>query len=163
MPCCHHFLRAAEAQVFLVECFPERQASCSPWVTECQLQGEQQDIKIFRDSLLSHLAPNERVEADDGYLGEAPRYIKCPKSIANPVETEAVQQLVWNGQTIIETSKDCGSFDRRSVRQPFLDLIKVTSYALWMSLSTCNCQLREALFCRPPTSPIRPYTHQHCM
>ena len=50
------------------------------------------DIRIFRSSLMSHLEQNKRVEADDGYVGEAPRHVKCPKCISNPVETEAMQQ-----------------------------------------------------------------------
>ena len=37
------------------------------------------DIVIFRDSLIRFLDQGERVEADDGYMGEAPMYIKCPK------------------------------------------------------------------------------------
>jgi hypothetical protein len=52
------------------------------------------DIKIFHDALLSMLSPNECVEADDGYVGEAPRYVKCPKSFTIPPEMEAMQQRV---------------------------------------------------------------------
>jgi hypothetical protein len=37
------------------------------------------DIKIFRQALQYELAENERVEADDGYLGDDPRLIKVPK------------------------------------------------------------------------------------
>jgi hypothetical protein len=44
---------------------------------------------------MSHLdAEGERVEADDGYIGEAPQYVKCPKCFANPNETEHMQQRV---------------------------------------------------------------------
>jgi hypothetical protein len=56
------------------------------------------DITIFRHSLLSNLATNERVEADDGYIGEAPQYVKCPKCITNPRETEYMQQRCRNQQ-----------------------------------------------------------------
>ena len=56
------------------------------------------DITIFRDSLLSHLAPAERVEADDGYIGEHPRHVKCPRGFANKPETEFMQQRVRNRQ-----------------------------------------------------------------
>lgn len=59
------------------------------------------DIQIFRDSLLSHLGPNERVEADDGYVGEAPRHVKCPKSFTNPEETLAIQSRVRSRQETV--------------------------------------------------------------
>ena len=54
------------------------------------------DIRIFQVSLLSHLELNECVEADDGYIGEHPRHIKCPKSFANLCETKHMQQHVRN-------------------------------------------------------------------
>ena len=55
---------------------------------------------IFRNSLLSHLDREERVEADDGYLGEAPEFVKCPASFTNPEETLFMQQRVRNRQDI---------------------------------------------------------------
>jgi len=36
------------------------------------------DITIFRNCLSRHLDPFEHVEADDGYVGEAPRQVRCP-------------------------------------------------------------------------------------
>ena len=42
--------------------------------------GDFPDVKIFRSSLLSKLEIGERVEADDGYLGEAPSHIVAPKT-----------------------------------------------------------------------------------
>jgi hypothetical protein len=59
--------------------------------------GAWPDISIFRDSLISHLLPAKRVEADDGYIGEAPQYIKCPKSFTNPEETKFMQSRVRSG------------------------------------------------------------------
>jgi hypothetical protein len=56
--------------------------------------GAWPDVKIFRDSLKSFLGPNERVEADNGYVGEAPLHVKCPKSFANPVENLKMQETV---------------------------------------------------------------------
>jgi hypothetical protein len=41
------------------------------------------------------------VEADDGYIGGHPRYIKCPRGIGNLVETEFMQQRVRNRQESI--------------------------------------------------------------
>jgi hypothetical protein len=52
------------------------------------------DIKIFRDFLMSNLDPGERVEADDGYVGEAPRHVKCPMSFANPLKNRRMQAIV---------------------------------------------------------------------
>jgi hypothetical protein len=49
------------------------------------------DINIFRHSLLSHLGVGERVEADKGYIGEAPTHVKCPGS-AYSTEEEAKMQ-----------------------------------------------------------------------
>ncbi len=52
------------------------------------------DITIFRNCLSHHLDPFERVEADDGYVGEAPRRVKCPACAANPTENLAMQSRV---------------------------------------------------------------------
>ena len=76
--------------------------------------GKFPDITIFRKSLLSHLGEAERVEADDGYIGEAPRHVKCPKCIANPQETEFMQQRVRNRQeTVNKRFKDWGVLRQR--------------------------------------------------
>ncbi len=42
--------------------------------------GKYNDITIFRKQLIHHLGPSERVVADKGYVGEAPRFVKCPNS-----------------------------------------------------------------------------------
>lgn len=61
------------------------------------------DMTIFRNSPLSHLDDNERVEADDGYIGEAPCHVKCPKCFTNPRETEAMQARVRMRQETVNT------------------------------------------------------------
>ena len=72
------------------------------------------DMPIFRSSLMSHLEENERVEADDGYVGEAPRHVKCPKCISNPVETEAMQQRIRNREeTVNNRFKNWGVLRQR--------------------------------------------------
>jgi hypothetical protein len=53
------------------------------WINGPYEPGIWNDLMIFRNALLSELDDGERVEADDGYVGEAPRYVKCPKSIGN--------------------------------------------------------------------------------
>ena len=65
------------------------------------------DVIVFRKALKSHLDDGERVEADDGYIGEAPQYVKCPKCFTNPAENEAMQQRVRNRQeTVNKRFKD---------------------------------------------------------
>ncbi len=48
--------------------------------------GSWPDIKIFRDCLRTYLDENERVEADDGYCGDAPRYCKTPTDFCSIAE-----------------------------------------------------------------------------
>ena len=50
---------------------------------------------------MHHLNNGERVEADDGYIGEAPQYIKCPAFFVNPEETEYMQQRIRSRQETI--------------------------------------------------------------
>ena len=47
------------------------------------------------------MAQNERVEADDGYLGEHPQLVKYHAGFANQKENENMQQRVWNHQESI--------------------------------------------------------------
>jgi hypothetical protein len=56
--------------------------------------GAWPDMRIFRDSLQHHLSDKERVEADDGYVGDAPKFVKCPKSFVNPAENRKMQSIV---------------------------------------------------------------------
>ena len=50
---------------------------------------------------MSQLDEVERIEADDGYVGEAPRHVKCPKSMSNREDTELQQSLVRRRQETI--------------------------------------------------------------
>jgi DDE superfamily endonuclease len=76
--------------------------------------GTYHDITIFRTSLLSHLDRGERVEADDGYIGEAPEHVKCPMSFANPLETTKMQQQVRSRQeTVNARFKDWGCLQQK--------------------------------------------------
>ena len=53
--------------------------------------GNWLDINIFNNSLKHHLTENEQVEADNGYISEAPLYIKCPASFTNEQESLLAQ------------------------------------------------------------------------
>lgn len=56
------------------------------------------DISIFRNALKHHLSQNERVEADDGYVGDSPEHVKCPKSFTLLEETKFIQTRVRSRQ-----------------------------------------------------------------
>ena len=71
------------------------------WINGPYECGLWPDISIFRNSLLSCLGPNERVEADDDYIGEAPTYVKYPKSFTNPVETKWMQTRIRSRQETV--------------------------------------------------------------
>jgi DDE superfamily endonuclease len=89
------------------------QTGCIVWING-PFPGTYHDITIFRTSLISHLDAGERVEADDGYVGEAPKYVKCPRSFSNPIETRAMQQSVRARQeTVNARFKDWGCLGQR--------------------------------------------------
>ena len=56
--------------------------------------GMMNDLTIFCWGMKGWLGEGERVEADDGYVGEAPQYIKCPKSFTNDNTKRALQSRV---------------------------------------------------------------------
>ena len=64
------------------------------WVEGPYAAGKYTDVTIFHTSLIHWLDPYERVEADNGYIGEAPQRVKCPSSVANPMENLAMQNCV---------------------------------------------------------------------
>ena len=63
--------------------------------------GQWNDIKIFRDSLIHHLGQYKRVEADDGYIGEAPQHVKCPKGFMNLQNMARMQSIVRRRQETV--------------------------------------------------------------
>jgi hypothetical protein len=54
--------------------------------------GEWADVKIFRDCLKHSLETNERVEADDGYIGEEPITCKTPGGFCSRSEGEKAKE-----------------------------------------------------------------------
>jgi DDE superfamily endonuclease len=84
------------------------------WVNGPYPCGKFPDVSVFRESLKSHLADGERVEADDGYIGEHPECIKCPKGFHNPEETKFMQSRVHSRQeTVNKRFKDWGILRQR--------------------------------------------------
>ena len=62
------------------------------WSISC---GKFSDVTIFHASLLTFLDDFERVEADDGYIGESPFRAKVPKAVlSRPSEGDAFQNRV---------------------------------------------------------------------
>ena len=51
------------------------------WILGPHQPGLENDLEIFRGGLLTYLEDFERVEADDGYIGEAPMYVSCPSMV----------------------------------------------------------------------------------
>ena len=60
--------------------------------------GDWTDIEIFCQALIHKLDDGERVEADDGYIGEAPKYIICPASISMPQAHDAIHRQIEGRQ-----------------------------------------------------------------
>ena len=51
------------------------------WIKGPMHCGEWPDISIFRQALVHYLDDDERVEADNGYNGEAPQHCKVPRPL----------------------------------------------------------------------------------
>ena len=71
------------------------------WVNGPFEPGMYNDIQMFRLALMTELDEGERVEADDGYIGEAPRHVKCPRSISRREECDAMSSYVRRRQETI--------------------------------------------------------------
>ena len=65
------------------------------WINGPVPCGKYPDVSIFHASLLTCLDDFERVEADDGYIGESPFRAKVPKAVlSRPSEADAFQKRV---------------------------------------------------------------------
>ena len=73
------------------------------WINGPFPAGAFPDVSIFRSCLAHELDEVERVEADDGYIGDAPYKVKCPASLTNPDETQTMQSIVRMRQETINT------------------------------------------------------------
>ncbi len=61
------------------------------WINKPYAAGKYPDIKIFHNGLAHWSDEHERVEADDGYIGKAPRKVKCPGCTSNPTKNQEMQ------------------------------------------------------------------------
>ena len=64
------------------------------WIHGPFAAGRWTDTNIFCDGLMRYLGQNERVEANNGYIGKAPGNVKCPASFIDPFENEGMQSRV---------------------------------------------------------------------
>ncbi len=64
------------------------------WVNGPYAAGKYTDIKFFCHGLAHWLDEHERVEADNGYIGEAPQKVKCLGCMLNPTKNQAMQNWV---------------------------------------------------------------------
>lgn len=64
------------------------------WINGGFPAGSHADVEIFRSCLVTYLEPFERVEADDGYIAEAPERVRCPKCVTVPQERKAMMSVV---------------------------------------------------------------------
>jgi hypothetical protein len=51
------------------------------WISGPFPAGDWPDVEVFRFGLKKYLEKNERVETDDGYIGEDPCFTKCPAGV----------------------------------------------------------------------------------
>ena len=64
------------------------------WINGPFCPGDWNDLEIFRLNLKNQLEAGERVEADNGYVGEAPKYVVCPASLMTKEDSLATMRRV---------------------------------------------------------------------
>jgi hypothetical protein len=108
---------------------------------------------------MSQLAPAERVEADDGYLGEAPLHVKCRMSFTNPEITEAMQAIVrMRQESVNKRFKDWGVLRQRYRHNVAEHGDAFTSVAVLTQLSINSGERLFPVGYRDP--PYEPYVNQ---
>lgn len=73
------------------------------WINNSFHCGKWNDIVNFRDSLMLELEENERVKADDGYVGEVPQCVSFSKSFAKDDKCKLMQSLERNRQVTLNS------------------------------------------------------------
>jgi len=74
---CSHKFKKGGLRHLIVLCIKTGDIICIEGPFPCGLHN---DVKCLRWSLLNWLDENERMEADDGFIGECPKHCKCPGS-----------------------------------------------------------------------------------
>jgi len=94
------------------------------WIQGPYPCGDWPDIKIFRQAMIHNLEKNERVEADDGYVGEHPRRCKIPSgfSLTDPRKEKLQKRVRSRQETVNARFKFWGC-----LRQRFRHAIKDVS------------------------------------
>jgi len=64
------------------------------WINGPFCPGDWNDLEIFRLNLMNQLEVGERIEADNGYVGEAPVYVVCPASCTSTEPSLAMMKRV---------------------------------------------------------------------
>ncbi len=64
------------------------------WINGPYAAGKYPDINFFCNGLAHWLDEHEQVEADNGYIGEAPQKVKFPGCTSNPTENQEMQNRV---------------------------------------------------------------------
>ena len=64
------------------------------WIEGPHAAGKYPDVEIFCCGLAQWLDKFERVEADKGYIGEAPLKVECPGCPSNPINHQSLQKRV---------------------------------------------------------------------
>jgi hypothetical protein len=64
------------------------------WINGPYMPGDWNDLSIFQDGLMHQLENGEWCEADNGYRGECPRWIKCPGHVISIPDRERMQMRV---------------------------------------------------------------------
>ena len=64
------------------------------WVNGPFCPGDWNNLEIFQQNLMHQLEPGERIEADNGYEGEAPTYVVCPSSCTTEAKQLAAMRRV---------------------------------------------------------------------
>ena len=90
------------------------QTGCIVWVNGPFEADMWSDISIFHCALKSMLAAKEQVEADDGYIGKAPEFVKCPMMFDDQTATKRMQSIVRQcHETVNKSFKQFGVLKNR--------------------------------------------------
>ena len=92
---------------------------------------------------MTWLEPFERVEADDGYEGEAPLKVKCPSSIGIPEEKHRMMGIVRRRQETVNRR-----FKQWSIlKQVFCHELSMHGRVLLLLLLLASLLFRMASLC----------------